>query len=343
MLAPAGGLPEGWRLDGIDGSDVDIRARYARDAGRWRVDVLLRHPAVADSVYRTDQFALVPNASAPVPAVLIERLLGSIREHEGSFRWQDPVAELALDELLEVDPYIDLGISFDHEACFAEAWALRDEFVVYTSNQYKPRGWRGLALRSPGGDPKKVVTPEAPDSSYTLTPVAERCPQTLSVLRQVLDLERGAAVSFLMLEGHSRITPHSDDTTHETLRSINIALNVPTGCEFFVETNRDGSSNRYTRCVPFQPGRAFMINVARYHTVVNPAEQPRIHVVARCPARLPASQLLEIGLRQHDYEDVQAMRRALARKYEEQKVPVRLDAGTDRYERKRRSDPAAVT
>src|SRR5206468_601015 len=97
-------------------------------------------------------------------------------------------------------------------------------------------------------------------SRYLPTEIAALCPLTMALLGRLLDLERSRAVAFLMLEPHARIEPHCDDTQHEVMRSVNLALNMPDGCEFLVETNRDGVHNRFTRAIPFRDGSAMLIN-----------------------------------------------------------------------------------
>ncbi len=67
---------------------------------------------------------------------------------------------------------------------------------------------------------------------------------------------------------------------------------MPSGCRLVIDSNPDGSDNPYTRTVPFRPGSAFVLNVAKYHYVVNDSAEPRIHVVARGSLRLPVLELL---------------------------------------------------
>jgi hypothetical protein len=331
MLAAHDPLPAGWSLLGIDGSDQEIRGRYRTPEGR-QVDVFLTHALADGGVPLSNLFSV---RAPPQAAELVATLQRSVSAHEAGFRWQDVRAELALDEYLELTPYIDLEVEFDHEACLAEATALLDRFVMYTPDRrYRVRDWTGLALRAPGGDPTKVSMPMAPDSSYAWTPVADLCPRTMEMLGRVLDLDRGAAVNFLMLDPRGEITPHSDDTTFATMRSVNIALNMPPGCQFFLDTEPDGRHHRYTVEVPFKPGSAMLLNVARNHYVKNPANTPRIHIVARCPSRIPPGEILETGLRQSGLKTVEAMREALAQKYREQGRPVLLDTNLDRYDRK---------
>lgn len=266
-----------------------------------------------------------------------------------STRWSgeayaDPRSEREIDEHLELVPYIDLQLDFDHRACLAEATALLGEFVPYQSDpRYGIRHWRGLALRALDGDPALAAVAVGHDSQqdrrYATTPVAERCPRTMALLRDVLDWEACRAVAFLSLAPRSRIEPHVDDPQHEVMRSVNIALNMPEGCEFVIDTEPDGSAGPFTRRVPFEPGVGRVVNVARHHYVANGSEVPRVHIVARGPVRWPASRVLQLAREQNALDDEEAVRRALDLRYARLGRPSDHDPEPTRFQRKRKYAP----
>ena len=72
----------------------------------------------------------------------------------------------------------------------------------------------------------------------------------MAFLREIVDVDRARVITYLALEGKSRITAHTDDTRHLVQHSVNVALNMPEGCEFLIETNPDGSANPFTRVAP---------------------------------------------------------------------------------------------
>jgi hypothetical protein len=261
--------------------------------------------------------------------------------------YADPRAEREIDEHLELVPYIDLGVAFDHEACLAEATALLGEFVPYQSDpRYGIRHWHGLALRALDGDPTKAAVAPSPgtnqDQRYATTPVAERCPQTMALLHELLDWDQCRAVAFLALSPRSRIATHVDDPQHEVMRSLNVALNMPAGCEFVIDVEPDGRPGPFTRTVPFRPGVAMVVNVARQHHLVNDSDTVRIHVVARGPVRWPAARVLELARAQNGLHDEEVLRRALDERYARLGRPSDHDPEPTRYQRKRRGDPGAT-
>lgn len=264
----------------------------------------------------------------------------------GDASYADPRSEREVDEHLELIPYIDLRLSFDHEACLAEATALLGEFTPYQSDpRYGIRHWHGLALRALDGDPAKAAVAVSPganqDSRYATTPIADRCPRTMALLRDVLDWEACRAVAFLLLSPRSQIAPHVDDPHHEVMRSVNVALNMPEGCEFVIETEADGRPGPFTRRVPLRPGVGMVVNVARLHYVVNASDTPRIHIVARGPMRWPASRVLQLARTQNGLDDEGSLRRALDQRYAEVGRPSDHDPEPTRYERKKKYVPPA--
>lgn len=254
----------------------------------------------------------------------------------------DPRSEREIDEHLELVPFIDLGVTFDHAACLAEAKALTDRFVPYQSDpRYGITHWRGLGLRALGGDPSRVAVAHiSPNDRYETTPVAAECPATMALLRELLDWDRAHSVAFLALRPGTRIAPHIDDPQHEVMRSINIALNMPAGCDFMIDCEPNGAAGPFTRAVPFRPGSVMMVNVARYHYVENRSAEVRIHVVARGPLRWSPATLRDRARAQNGMADEAALRAALDQRYARLGRPSDHDPEPTRYQPKRRIEAA---
>lgn len=240
-------------------------------------------------------------------------------------------------------PFIDLQRPIDLAACFAEASALLPRFVQYQSDpRYNITHWRGLGLRALGGDPARVaVAHVGPNDRYETTPIAQECPATMAFLRELLDWERAHSVAFLALRPGSRIAPHIDDPQHEVMRSVNVALNMPAGCRFMIDTQPDGSAGPFTREVPFVPGSVMMVNVARYHYVDNRSAETRIHLVARGPLRGSAASLRDRARAQNQLFDEESLRAALDLRYARLGRPSDHDPEPTRYQPKRRVEPRA--
>jgi hypothetical protein len=161
----------------------------------------------------------------------------------------------------------------------------------------------------------------------------------MALLRDVLDWDRCRAVAFLSLNPRSRITAHVDDPTHEVMRSVNVALNMPAGCEFVIDCEPDGRAGPFTRSVPMRPGAGMLVNVARDHYVANDSDVPRIHVVARGPMRWPAARVLQLARAQNGLDDEEALRRALDVRYARLGRPSDHDPEPTRYQRKKKYVP----
>jgi pyruvate-formate lyase-activating enzyme len=340
MLNPPAGLAGGWRLARAVIQDDSIAALYQGPDGE-RARVVLRAKEGAPPKWgRTAQFAvgLAIDGPRPSAAVLYRAVLEAVRAAEPGFAWaavagaRDPAAaaavaddgraaEAEIDLHLDLTPYIDLGLRFDHAAAFAEARALQDRFVAYQSDaRYGITGWRGLALQALDGDAAHVAT-TADDagifedqSRYRRTDVAALCPVTMALLEEVLDLANCRTVSFLMLLPGARIAPHADGVGPPVMRSLNIALNMPEGCRLVIDCALDGGDTPSTRIAPFRPGTGLVLNVAKPHYVVNDSAEPRIHVVARGSLRLPARRVLALAEAQNGLAGTAALTAALAAK-----------------------------
>jgi hypothetical protein len=84
----------------------------------------------------------------------------------------------------------------------------------------------------------------------------------------------------MKLDPNSAITPHSDmpgrlpgEENFDALEfgvPVNIAVVHPTDCHMVLE----GYGT-----VPFEEGRAFIVNIRNYHSVINFSNNPRVHVI----------------------------------------------------------------
>ena len=108
----------------------------------------------------------------------------------------------------------------------------------------------------------------------------------------------------MRLQSGYAITPHSDmpgrlpgEDNFDALAfgcPINIAVIHPTDCHMVLEG--------YGR-VPFEQGKAFLINIRNYHSVLNFSDQDRIHVIGHSYG---------YGSKQQEFADL------IARSYEKQ-------------------------
>lgn len=239
-----------------------------------------------------------------------------------------PLLEAELDLHLEIVPWLPVGaLRFDTAAALAEARALAHRFVSYRSEErFDVAGWRGLALHAIDGDETHVaVRPEdagATERDFAPTPALRECPLLAALVRTLFFVDRSRSISLLWLEGGARIVPHVDGEGPPVIRSLNLALNMPAGCRFWVGLESDGSKGPGTWEVPFRPGSVNLINVARMHSVENDSAEPRIHLVGRGSLRRPVQDLVELARQHTGRRDLHRLRQGVEELYARQGRPV---------------------
>jgi hypothetical protein len=175
---------------------------------------------------------------------------------------------------LQLSPWIPLPVSFSPKLLLAESLALLPFFVEHRPSSQPDAvagRWRSLALRAVGGKADRTYGADhyAEAEAYQNTEIAALCSHTMEFLAQITDIAECDRIRFMLLEPGAEIMVHSDAPEKDTSLAVNIALNMPSGCEFWVDLNPDGTKNRYSRRIPIQDGYAFLFNTASYHAVVN--------------------------------------------------------------------------
>jgi CubicO group peptidase (beta-lactamase class C family) len=168
-------------------------------------------------------------------------------------------------------PWLELDLPIpEYEAMDAEALALRSRFVGHRDDGHS--GWKSLALH--GIDSISTRSPanygfaSEDETPYGWTEIAGLCPVTTSFLKR-LPFRKLYRVRFMLLEPEGSILPHLDTWTHG-LCALNIALSNPPGAYFKM---------RDRGCVPFTPGRAFLVDISNVHSCINTSNLPRIHII----------------------------------------------------------------
>ena len=60
------------------------------------------------------------------------------------------------------------------------------------------------------------------------------------------------------------------DQNHSELGAVNVAINNPKDCKFYLQNHG---------VLEFNPGTAYELNLVNYHTVVNNSNVPRYHII----------------------------------------------------------------
>jgi hypothetical protein len=340
MVDPRGGLPSAWVFTSLRIDAGEIRAAYARRGDRLRAVVTLTHPDAPGphAAARTWRFAVGVAASARDPAVreLVEAVVASLRALEHDFEWlaigepgtlhggaMSPAAcAREIDHHLDLVPWIDLGVAFDHEACFREAAHLGDRFAAHESGQegeHAP-GWKSLAVRARGGglhhgSDYAYRVADGPADQSALTEIAALVPHTLALMDRLVEMDRVTSARFMVLEPGGAIPVHADDLTRPVSHSLNIAFNMPEGCEFWIELDPDGARGPFARLAPFKAGTALLLNVAKHHAVHNRSAEPRIHLKVEGPWRVPLEEVLGLARQQNAVDSPKELCARLVEKY----------------------------
>jgi len=175
-------------------------------------------------------------------------------------------------------PWLELDIEMPHEEMYAEAMALKDEFVPHRDEDYhggyRHKGWNSLCIH--GIDAYKTNHYDQygytshEETPYQWTHIIDRCPVTYNFFKNVFPYKRYHRLRFMLLEAGGYITPHADQDTNR-LSAINIALNNPKNCKFKMKGHKG--------YVPFTSGKAIFLDVGNVHAVYNNSDEDRFHII----------------------------------------------------------------
>lgn len=140
------------------------------------------------------------------------------------------------------------------------------------SGGYGHEGWYGITLHGIGHSKTQnyeqygYKTQE--DADYHWTSICNRCPYIVRLIKS-LPFSKFDRVRIMRLSPGGYIMPHKDGEGR-IFGPLNIALTQPKGCDFVFEDRG---------IVPFKPGRGFMLDLGRRHSVVNWSEEYRYHII----------------------------------------------------------------
>ena len=106
------------------------------------------------------------------------------------------------------------------------------------------------------------------EPTHTWTALADSCPKTKAWLES-FPCTAYQRVRFMCLAPGGVIALHRDNT-ERGLDAINVAINNPANCNFYME---DAGT------IPWRVGDVRLIDIGRYHAVVNNSDAPRIHMI----------------------------------------------------------------
>jgi hypothetical protein len=176
--------------------------------------------------------------------------------------------------------WIELDIDIDLNSWKAESKESDNYFVEHRNN----RGWNsccihGISVDKTGSWNRYGFQDEA-DVPYNWTVLSNRTPVIKNFWKNQFPSDHYRRIRFMELIPESAIHPHSDmpgklpgENNFDALSfgvPVNIAVVHPDECFMVLEGKG---------IIPFQEGKAFIINIRHTHSVLNFSDKSRIHVI----------------------------------------------------------------
>lgn len=178
--------------------------------------------------------------------------------------------------------WIELDLEIDLAGWQIEAHQAEPYFVPHREDNNT--GWNsccihGIDIDKTGAWTNYGYTDEI-DVPYNWTELSHKTPTVKKFWETTFPSDNYRRIRFMELEPTSSITPHSDmpgrlpgEAGMDMLDfgvPVNIAVIHPEDCYMVLEGHG---------VVPFKEGKAFIVNIRNYHTVINFSSQSRIHVI----------------------------------------------------------------
>ena len=130
-------------------------------------------------------------------------------------------------------------------------------------------GWESFCIHGQAWNRTKEDSYYPDFWGYNWTPEAKKhMPKTITWLKS-LGYKNFQRVRVMCLLPKSFINLHKDKN-HSDLGAVNVAINNPKACKFYLQNHG---------VLEFNPGTAYELNLVNYHTVVNNSNVPRYHII----------------------------------------------------------------
>ena len=150
---------------------------------------------------------------------------------------------------------------------FEEIQSVKKYLVSHRSDS--GLGWRSFCIHGQSYKRTKEDNYYPDFLGYDWTPEAiKHMPVTVKWLKS-LGYKSFSRVRVMCLLGKSFINLHKD-SNHSELGAVNVAINNPKDCKFYLQNHG---------VLEFNPGTAYELNLVNYHTVVNNSNVPRYHII----------------------------------------------------------------
>lgn len=151
-----------------------------------------------------------------------------------------------------------------------EAQQFRNHFIPHRQGGGS-EGWESLTLYGLSSTHIAAHSKYGEDNfseKNKWTDMAEYCPNIVNYIKK-LNYKKLSRVRIMKLVGSGYIVPHTDRSKYVG-GALNIALNNPTGCKFYVE------GKGY---LPFDKSFAIYPNTGYVHSVYNESDEDRYHII----------------------------------------------------------------
>lgn len=178
--------------------------------------------------------------------------------------------------------WIELDLNLDINKWQLEVKQAESHFVAHREDNNN--GWNsccihGIDIDKTGAWTNYGYTDEK-QVPYAWTELSQEVPTIKRFWKETFPTDNYRRIRFMELEPTSSITPHSDmpgklpgELGMDMLDfgvPINIAVIHPEDCYMVLEG---------FGVVPFKEGKAFIVNIRNYHSVINFSNTPRVHVI----------------------------------------------------------------
>lgn len=203
--------------------------------------------------------------------------------------------------------WIELDLAFNLAEWKQEANKCIPHLV--THREYDDHdGWRSCCIHGLGIDKTGIWSKYADvEPTYTWTELAEQTP-AIKQFWQSLPFERLARVRFMEVSPNGYVAPHSDMdmskmpsdyNVFNNIVPVNIAVIHPADCYMTLES---------AGTVPWQEGKVVLVNISKFHSVINFGQHPRLHMIGHGIPGNKTQEFCELILRSYNkqYESLQA-------------------------------------
>tara|TARA_R110000803_G_scaffold208030_1_gene276401 strand:+ start:241 stop:1932 length:1692 start_codon:yes stop_codon:yes gene_type:complete len=171
-----------------------------------------------------------------------------------------------------LNPYEDppckkINLNVPSDEIYSEIQKIKKFLVTHRDNE--GTGWSSFCIHGKSFDATREDEYYNDNRPHVWTKEAlEHMPNTINFLKS-LNFKSFKRVRVMCLAPKGFINIHRDQTESQ-LGAINIAINHPEECKFYLEHHGE---------LVFKPGVAYKMNLVNYHTVVNYSNTARYHII----------------------------------------------------------------